>query len=142
MQFSTRRRRLTMALAGAAALAMATVGLTTVAEAATAPGVLAAPGRPTGLSAIRLTGTSVGLATKSDPGGGGGKTVWAGARSSSYGISPFPDACGFGKAISSLGAQFPGSAPTSIWIVGNLSSNGVALQFPKPAGGGSYPNIS
>jgi hypothetical protein len=84
----------------------------------------------------------ISVTTGSDPGGGGGKVAWAGARSSSYGISPFPDPCGWGKALKNLSGQFPGSTPAGVWIVGNISGRGVGLQFPRPAGGGNYPNIS
>ncbi len=81
------------------------------------------------------------ITTGSDPGGGGGRIAWAGARSSSYGISPFPDPCGWTRAIGTLSGYFPGSTGAGVWIVGRLSGNGVQLEFPKPAGGGSYPNI-
>jgi hypothetical protein len=82
------------------------------------------------------------VTTTSDPGGGGGKVAYAGARSSSYGISPFPNPCGWTKAMKTASGYFPGSAPAAVWIVGNIANNGVALQFPKPSGGGSYPRIT
>jgi hypothetical protein len=81
------------------------------------------------------------VTTGSDPGGGGGTVAWAGARSSNYGISPFPQPCGWNAALKSISGQFPGSTPVGVWIVGHLSGNGVQLEFPKPAGGGNYPNV-
>jgi hypothetical protein len=78
------------------------------------------------------------VTTTSDPGGGGGKIAWAGARSSSYGISPFPDPCGWTKAMTTASGYFPGSTPAGIWIVGNLSGSGVSLQFPRPNDGRDY----
>jgi FlaG/FlaF family flagellin (archaellin) len=78
------------------------------------------------------------VTTSSDPGGGGGKVVWAGARSSSYGISPFPNPCGWTKAMTTHAGYFPGSTGAGVWIVGNLSGNGVGLQFPHPGDGRNY----
>jgi hypothetical protein len=82
------------------------------------------------------------VTTSADPGGGGGRVAWAGARSSSYGISPFPQPCGWGSAIKTINGYFPSSTPAAVWIVGHLSGNGVQLEFPKPAGGGNYKNIT
>jgi hypothetical protein len=76
--------------------------------------------------------------TTSDPGGGGGKVRWAGARSSSYGISPFPKPCGWDKADKELAGQFPGATAANVWIVGNIENNGITLQFPKPNDGRDY----
>jgi len=78
------------------------------------------------------------VTTGSDPGGSGGKVVWAGARSSSYGISPFPNPCGWTKAMTTHAGYFPGSTGAGVWIVGNLSGNGVGLQFPHPGDGRNY----
>lgn len=80
----------------------------------------------------------ISVTTTSDPGGGGGPVRWAGARSSSYGISPFPSPCGWTKAMSTHAGYFPGSAPAGVWIVGNLSGSGVSLQFPHPGDGRNY----
>jgi hypothetical protein len=76
--------------------------------------------------------------TTSDPGGGGGPVKWAGARSSSYGISPFPQPCGWDRATRQLSGYFPGSQTANVWIVGNITGDGVALQFPKPNDGKNY----
>jgi hypothetical protein len=78
------------------------------------------------------------VTTKSDPGGGGGLVTWAGARSSSYGISPFPNSCGWEKASKQMGGYFPGSTPANVWIVGNISGSGIQLQFPHPGDGRNY----
>lgn len=78
------------------------------------------------------------VTTSSDPGGGGGKVAWAGARSSSYGISPFPNPCGWTKAMTTHADYYPGSTAAGVWIVGNLSGNGVGLQFPHPGDGRDY----
>jgi hypothetical protein len=80
----------------------------------------------------------ISVTTSSDPGGSGGKVAYAGARSSSYGISPFPSPCGWGKAMSTYAGYHPGSAPAGVWIVGNLSGSGVSLQFPHPGDGRNY----
>ncbi len=78
------------------------------------------------------------LTTKSDPGGGGGPVKWAGARSSSYGISPFPQPCGWEKAAEQLSGYFPGAQTANVWIVGNVSGDNISLQFPKPNDGRDY----
>lgn len=80
----------------------------------------------------------ISVTTGSDPGGSGGKIIHAGARSSSYGISPFPNPCGWTKAMSTYAGYHPGSAPTGVWIVGNLSGSGTSLQFPHPGDGRNY----
>lgn len=80
----------------------------------------------------------ISVTTSSDPGGSGGKVAYAGARSSSYGISPFPSPCGWGKAMSTYAGYHPGSTPAGVWIVGNLSGSGVSLQFPHPGDGRNY----
>jgi hypothetical protein len=76
--------------------------------------------------------------TTSDPGGGGGATKWAGARSSNYGIRPFPAPCGWGKALKTASGYFPGSTPAAVWIVGTISGGGVNLEFPRPNDGRNY----
>ncbi len=67
-----------------------------------------------------------------------GKIQWAGVRSSPYGISPFPDACGWTKAMTTMSSYFPGSTPTGVWLVGEIFFNGTnsgqGLNFPNPGG--------
>jgi hypothetical protein len=82
------------------------------------------------------------VTTTADPGGGGGAVTWAGARSSSYGISPFPAPCGWTTAMKTINGYFPGSTPAGVWIVGHLSGNGVQLEFPKPKGAKKIPHVT
>ena len=67
-----------------------------------------------------------------------GKIKWAGVRSSPYGISPFPDACGWTNAMNTMAGYFPGSAPTTVWLVGEIyfdgTNSGQGLNFPNPGG--------
>ena len=67
---------------------------------------------------------------------------YIGARSSSYGIKPFPKPNEWKEALNDLGADFPKAQPTLIWIVGvvNPETNGVDLEFPFP--GGIYDKIN
>jgi hypothetical protein len=66
------------------------------------------------------------------------KVVWAGARSSRYGISPFPSTTGWGKALSTMSGYFSGSTPTAVWLVGEIlfngKSSGQGFNFPNPGG--------
>jgi hypothetical protein len=70
----------------------------------------------------------------------GGRIRFAGARSSAYGIRPFPTAEGWGKAVRTMSGYFPGSDPIGIWIVGRLhgASTGISLEFPHPSDGRDY----
>jgi hypothetical protein len=69
------------------------------------------------------------------------KVKYAGVRSSAYGITPFPDAAGWEKAMAAMKEKFPGSTASAIWIVGTIYDDNTAhLEFPS--GGGSYNNIS
>lgn len=65
---------------------------------------------------------------------------FAGARSSSYGIRPFPSPEGWTNALRTMAGYFPGSIPVGIWIVGRLngSSRGMTLEFPHPDDGVDY----
>ncbi len=59
---------------------------------------------------------------------------FAGARSSNYGIRPFPSPEGWGTALKTMAGHFPGSTPLGIWIVGRLNgrTTGMTLEFPRP----------
>lgn len=59
---------------------------------------------------------------------------FAGARSSNYGIRPFPSPAGWGTALKTMAGYFPGSTPLGIWIVGRLNgrTKGMTLEFPRP----------
>jgi hypothetical protein len=64
--------------------------------------------------------------------------LWAGVRSSPYGISPFPSPQGWTNAMSTMASYFPGSTPTGVWLVGEIFFNGTnsgqGLNFPNPGG--------
>lgn len=69
-----------------------------------------------------------------------GKVVFAGVRSSHYGIKPFPQPSGWEKAIKTMAGYFEGSTPCAIWIVGELKRpKDVHLYFPGD--GKQYPHI-
>ncbi len=59
---------------------------------------------------------------------------FAGARSSAYGIRPFPSVEGWVKGLKTMASYFPGSTPVGVWIVGRLHgpSKGMSLEFPHP----------
>jgi hypothetical protein len=71
-----------------------------------------------------------------------GNVGFAGVRSSSYGVDPFPDPFTWETCIRVMSDSFPGSVPTALWIVGTIDEEigGVNLEFPSA--GGSYPHIS
>lgn len=50
-----------------------------------------------------------------------GQVVFAGVRSSNYGIKPFPAPPGWETAIKTMAGYFEGSTPCAVWIVGELS---------------------
>jgi hypothetical protein len=65
----------------------------------------------------------------------------AGARSSKYGIRPFPTPEQWVRTLTQISGRFPGSRPTGIWIVGALHEReGCGLEFPSP--GQSDPSIT
>jgi hypothetical protein len=65
---------------------------------------------------------------------------YAGARSSAYGIRPFPSPEGWTSALKTMAGYFPGATPVGIWIVGRLNgrSTGMTLEFPQPDDGTNY----
>ena len=68
----------------------------------------------------------------------------AGLRSSSYGISPFPNPDWWLNATSSMADPFESAAPAVVWIVGNAQRGGECwLSFPMPEGKdkSDYENI-
>jgi len=71
--------------------------------------------------------------------------VWAGCRASAYGISPYPSPAGWENAIKTMAGNWPGSIPSSVWMVGEIMFQGghkdCGLQFPNPTPGVTYPNI-
>ncbi len=70
---------------------------------------------------------------------------FAGARSSAYGIRPFPSTEGWTNGLKTMASYFPGSTPVAVWIVGRLhgASKGMSLEFPRPDDGADYgPSIN
>jgi hypothetical protein len=68
------------------------------------------------------------------------KVVYAGVRSSSYGIDPFPDPKGWQTAMETMSGYYAGSRPCAVWIVGEIWGRDCHLYFPS--NGRSYPNVS
>lgn len=66
--------------------------------------------------------------------------VFSGARSSQYGIKPFPEPEGWLKAIRTMTEYLPGSEPCAIWIVGEFRRN-KACHLYFPSGDRDYTNI-
>ena len=61
-----------------------------------------------------------------------GKVVFAGVRSSSYGIKPFPDPREWQHAVDKMAGYYEGAAPCAIWIVGRFKGpKGCLLEFPS-----------
>ncbi len=63
---------------------------------------------------------------------------WAGARSSRYGITPFPSITGWTNAITAMSGYFPGSTSVALWLPGEIefngSNSGQGFNFPNPGG--------
>jgi hypothetical protein len=78
--------------------------------------------------------------TKDLPEAAASRVKFAGARSSAYGIRPFPSAEGWTRGLKTMASYFPGSTPVGIWIVGRLhgASRGMSLEFPRPDDGTDY----
>lgn len=69
-----------------------------------------------------------------------GKIKFAGARSSSYGIHPFPEPEGWQYAMNEMCKCYRGAEPCAIWIVGILKRpKKCYLQFPSD--GKKYENV-
>jgi hypothetical protein len=66
--------------------------------------------------------------------------IYAGVRSSSYGIEPFPEPQGWEKAMQTMTGYFEGSTPCAIWIVGKFERNKACHLF-FPSDGKTYTNI-
>jgi hypothetical protein len=66
--------------------------------------------------------------------------VFAGVRSSNYGIKPFPSPSGWQNAIQTMVGYFKGSTPCAIWIVGEFRRNKACHLF-FPSDGNSYPHV-
>ncbi len=70
-----------------------------------------------------------------------GKVVFAGVRSSSYGIKSFPEPPAWKKAIDAMTGYFEGSTPCAIWIVGVMAETPKYTHLEFPSEGKTYPNI-
>ena len=66
--------------------------------------------------------------------------IYAGVRSSSYGIDPFPEPEGWQKAMQTMSGYFKDSTPCAIWIVGKFERNKACHLF-FPSDGKEYTNI-
>jgi len=90
---------------------------------------------------LLLLGFSFGL----QPASAATTMTWAGCRASNYGIVPYPTPEGWVSAITHMASHWPGSIPSSVWLVGEIMYQGghknCALHFPNPTPGQSYPNI-
>jgi hypothetical protein len=71
----------------------------------------------------------------------GGKVVFAGVRSSSYGIKPFPEPRGWETAVRKMASYFVGSAPCAVWIVGVMGKAPRSAHLGFPGDPAKYPNI-
>jgi len=68
------------------------------------------------------------------------KVVFAGVRSSNYGIDPFPEPSGWDLAIKTMSGYFEGSTPCAIWIVGEFRGPKECHLFFPPEGK-NYLNV-
>ncbi len=87
---------------------------------------------------------AAGCGTGSPGGPGPEENVgFAGVRSSSYGVDPFPDPAGWVDCILAMSDAFPGSTPSALWVVGTVDEGigGVNLEFPTPDSL-VYPHVS
>jgi hypothetical protein len=66
--------------------------------------------------------------------------IYAGVRSSSYGIKPFPDPQYWHSSMRKMSSYFEGSSPCAIWIVG-VVKNKTACLLEFPADGEEHENV-
>jgi len=69
-----------------------------------------------------------------------GNVIYAGVRSSSYGIKQFPEPLGWKNAMQVMSGYFKGSVPCAIWIVGKFRWD-KACHLYFPSDGNEYTNI-
>jgi len=67
--------------------------------------------------------------------------VFAGVRSSSYGIKPFPEPAAWQRAILAMAAKFEGATPGAIWIVGVMAKTPRFVHVDFPAEGRTVPYV-
>ncbi len=92
------------------------------------------------LAVIVLPSASFYLQSKDQPDAGATNVKYTGARSSAYGIRPFPSPEGWTSALKTMAGYFPNATPVGIWIVGRLNgrTTGMTLEFPQPEDGANY----
>jgi hypothetical protein len=66
--------------------------------------------------------------------------VFAGVRSSNYGIEPFPEPAEWQSVIDAMSDYFPGATPGAIWIVGEFKRPKTCRLF-FPADGAAHANM-
>jgi hypothetical protein len=93
------------------------------------------------LGSILMAAAATGLVAGPAPAGSVGKVVWAGVRSSQYGIKPFPAAEGWLKAMKTMEGYFPGSSPAAIWIVGQMTKDRTNMHLFFPSDGKQVPHV-
>jgi hypothetical protein len=69
------------------------------------------------------------------------RVIYAGVRSSKYGLKPFPDPAAWQEAIRAMTAYFPGAAPCAVWIVGTMAGRPRFTHLEFPSDGKSYAYI-
>ncbi len=69
-----------------------------------------------------------------------GRVIYAGVRSSAYGIKPFPTPAEWRTAIEAMSAYYPGATPCAVWIVGTFKGPRTCRLY-FPGDGKTYPNI-
>ena len=97
--------------------------------------------RSLALGLLLVAATVSSLVAGPAPAGEGGKVVWAGVRSSQYGIKPFPSAEGWLKAMRTMEGYFPGSSPAAIWIVGQMTKDRTTMHLFFPSEGKQVPHV-
>lgn len=72
---------------------------------------------------------------------GPARVIYAGVRSSKYGIKPFPNPAAWERAIETMSTYFPGSTPCGIWIVSTMAKTPRFTHLEFPSDGRSFSNI-
>ncbi len=70
-----------------------------------------------------------------------GVVKYAGARSSHYGVKPFPTPKEWGNIFLNMCDQYDNSVPTGVWIVGAIDDPRIKCSLEFPSDGNQYPNI-
>ncbi len=95
-------------------------------------GVDAPTGPDAGIEVDAGAGSSPDAAEDEDTGTGTQPgALYVGFRSSSYGLNPRPSPQYFSDTAKHMAAQFPGSKPAGLWIVGVIGSTECLFEFPS-----------